>query len=332
MNKIAIIFGGCGYIGTNLLSFLIKEQVFHKYYIFDIQPLKGFENEIENGLVSYQELDVRNFIPPTLDDFAVEGSWIFNFAAIHREPGHQFKEYFKTNIPGAENINKAAVYWGIRNIFFTSSIAPYGKSMEQQSESSALFPETAYGISKALAEKIHETWLAEDAERRLIIVRPSVIFGPKDPGNVYRMLMALKKGTFVLPNGGNFIKGYGYIYGLVESMLFTINQNKRLIVYNYAENPLVPLKEMVEIAKAELEFKKPTVNLNVRFLVFLSFFIQKGFWLIGKKSDIHPVRVKKAAFPTNIKPQYLIENQFKFKYDFKNALRHWKNVSPEDFE
>ncbi len=66
---------------------------------------------------------------------------------------------------------------------------------------------------------------------------------------------------------------------------------------------------MVEIAKAELEFRKPTVNLNVRFLVFLSCFYSEGilFKITGKKSDIHPIRVKKAGFPTNIKPQYLIE-------------------------
>ncbi len=39
-----------------------------------------------------------------------------------------------------------------------------GSQWNQQSEISALFPETAYGISKAFAEKIHETWLAEDVK------------------------------------------------------------------------------------------------------------------------------------------------------------------------
>jgi len=163
-------------------------------------------------------------------------------------------------------------------------------------------------------------------------VRPSVIFGPKDPGNVYRMIKALKKGTFILPNGGNIIKGYGYVYGLIESMLFTMNKKDRLIVYNYAENPLVSLKEMINIAKGELGYKKPTIKLSVNVLAIIAFFVQKGFKLIGKKSDIHPVRVKKAGFPTNIKPQYLIDKEFEFKYDFKNALKHWKLVSPEDFE
>lgn len=328
----AFLFGGSGYIGRNLLNKLLEESSFNVIHVYDINSLQGFDEFIREGKVVYKKIDVR--LPINLDnnDINKEESWIFNFAAVHREPGHEYHEYFDTNVPGAENINEFARKTGIKNIFFTSSIAPYGKSLKQRTENSSIYPETAYGISKALAEKIHQVWLAEDSTRRLIIVRPSVIFGPKDPGNVYRMINALKKGTFVLPNGGNIIKGYGYVYGLVESMIFTMQKKERLIIYNYAENPLVPLKEMVNIVKEELGYKKPTIKMSVKMLAFIAFFIQKGFSLIGKKSDIHPVRVKKAGFPTNIKPQYLIDTSFKFKYDFRNALRHWKSISPQDFK
>lgn len=332
MLKIAVIFGGAGYIGTNLLCYLLEQDIFDKYYVCDIKPLSGFEELIEKRKVVYKTIDVRKTINLEHNTFDKEQSWIFNFAAIHREPGHAYEEYFDTNIAGVENINDFARNQGIKKIFFTSSIAPYGRSLEERSEQSTLYPETAYGISKALAEKIHQSWLAEDESRRLIIVRPSVIFGPKDPGNIYRMIKALKKGTFILPNGGNIIKGYGYVYGLVESILFTMNKNEKFIIYNYAENPVVTLKEIVNIAKEELGYKRPTMSMSVTLLSFIAFFMDKGFRLIGKKSDIHPVRVKKAGFPTNIKPQYLIDNNFEFKYDFKNALKHWKSVSPEDFK
>lgn len=329
--KKGFIFGGSGYIGRNLLSSLLQEADFDKIYICDINPLIGFDEYIQQGKVVYKKIDVRQPINLTLEKINQESSWIFNFAAVHREPGHGYQEYFNTNIPGAENISEYARKTGIKNIFFTSSIAPYGRSLYERTEKSPLYPETAYGISKALAERIHQQWLAEDKDRRLIIVRPSVIFGPKDPGNVYRMIRALQKGSFILPDGGNVIKAYGYVSGLVESMLFTMEKADSLIIYNYAENPVVPLKGMVNIVKKELGFKKPTISLPVSFLAVMAFFIQKIFNLIGKKPDIHPVRVRKAGFPTNIKPQYLIDNGFEFKYDFKNALKHWKTVSPEDF-
>ena len=332
MNSIAVIFGGSGYIGTNLLNFFLERNFFDRYYIYDIKELNNFDKYIKKGCVTFNKLDVRKTINVEIGLCNSSKSWIFNFAAIHREPGHKYHEYFDTNISGAENINVFASRLGIKNIFFTSSIAPYGKSLEQRTESSALYPETAYGISKGYAERIHKEWLAEDKTRRLIIVRPSVIFGPKDPGNVYRMIKALKKGAFILPNGGKVIKAYGYVYGLVESILFTINKDDRLIIYNYSENPLVPLNDMVTITKKYLKIKKPTLKSPVTVLVFIAFFVQILFKIIGKKSDIHPVRVRKAGFPTNIKPQYLIDNGFEFKYDFKRALSHWKSVTPEDFE
>lgn len=332
MNKIAIVFGGAGYIGSFLIEKLVERNIFDKIYVYDlitspfIEKLKDVQN------IEYLFGDVRKIIEIHIDEVIdMDSSWIYNLAAIHREPGHSYHEYFDTNVPGAENINDFARRVEIKNILFTSSIAPYGRSLEQRDENSNLYPETAYGISKGMAEKIHQLWLKEDSRRRLVIVRPSVIFGPKDPGNVYRMIKSLKKGTFILPNGGEVVKGYGYVYGLVESILFTMIKSDPLIIYNYAENPVVPLKEMVTIVKEEMGYKKLTLKLSVKILSIIAFFVQFLFKIIGKKSDIHPVRVKKAGFPTNIKPQYLIDEGFEFKYDFKNALRHWNSHSPEDF-
>lgn len=314
-----------------MLSVFLEENSFDSYIVCDINELIGFENEAR---VSYLKIDVREEITIKIENqIDVENSWIFNFAAIHREPGHDYKEYFDTNIPGAENINQFARNTGIKNLYFTSSIAPYGRSLFERTEKSTLYPETAYGISKALAEKIHQGWLAEDKTRRLIIVRPSVIYGPNDPGNVYRMIKSLKNGTFVLPDGGKVIKAYGYVYGLIESMQFVMQKKgERLIIYNYAEHPLTDLKGMTSIAKNELNYKKPTLCIPTFFLVVIAGVIQVLTKIIGKKSSIHPVRVKKAGFPTNIRPQYLIDNNFEFKYNFKESLVDWKNREPLDFK
>ncbi len=328
MKRIAIIFGGAGYIGRNMLSVFLKENKFEKYIVRDIKPLQGFEME-DN--VHFEHCDVREPITIEIGECDSSNSWIFNFAAVHREPGHAYNEYFDTNIPGALHVTDFARQKGIKNILFTSSIAPYGRSLEKRTEESPLYPETAYGISKALAEKIHESWQIENTQRRLIIVRPSVIFGPKDPGNVYRMIKSLKKGTFILPNGGNVIKAYGYIFGLIDSFMFVMDKKDDLIIYNYAENPLVPLKEMTLIVKEELGYKRPTLNLSVKLLSAIAWVLWNIGRTVGKSLDIHPVRVKKAGFPTNIGPKYLMDNQFEFKYDFRSALRHWKKVSPDDF-
>jgi len=327
--KVAFLFGGSGYIGYYILTRFLEQNKFDRYVIYDINPPKYFDKLPEE--VTFVSCDVRNPIPSFEQEINTPASWIFNLAAIHREPGHQAHEYFDTNIQGAKNINAFAERTGVLNLFFTSSIAPFGRSLNISTESSPLYPETPYGISKSMAELIHKNWLGTDTYKRLIIVRPSVIYGPKDPGNIYRTIKALKKGLFMLPNGGNVIKAYGYVYGLVDSILFTMSKTDREITYNYAEYPLVNLKEMTQEIKKELHYGKPTFSVPVSALALVASCIQIAFKVIGKKSDIHPTRVRKAGFPTNIKPQYLIDNGFDFKYGFLKSLRHWKSVEPKDF-
>jgi len=268
MHKTAILFGGSGYIGTNMISSWLEKKIFDRFIVCDIQPLPQHLDNCEN--ISFRETDVRNPIKLEVRTFDVDNSWIFNFAAIHREPGHQEREYFDTNVPGAKNVVAFAKENDIKNIFFTSSIAPYGQSNEERTEYSPIYPDTHYGISKALAEDIHKVWLSASSERRLIIVRPGVIFGGIDPGNVYVMIRAIRRGTFILPNKGNIRKAHGYIEGLLESILFTMNKKNPLILYNYAENPLVSLEEMVSITKKECNYKRPVFRLSLKILVVAS--------------------------------------------------------------
>jgi nucleoside-diphosphate-sugar epimerase len=322
--KVCVIFGGAGYIGAYLTRTFLEKNIFDKIIIADI-----VESNIKLKRVEYLYCDVRKNINILLPDNIGGGdSWVFNLAAIHREPGHQAYEYFNTNIKAAKNINDFLKVTGIQNLYFTSSIAPYGRSREMRDENSECYPETPYGISKWKAESIHEVWQKSDKNRRLIITRPSVIYGPGDPGNVLRMIRGIKKGSFFIPGDPTIIKSHGYIYGLIDSILFTMDKNDSFILYNYAENPCLSLGEMVDAVKYEFNIKRPVIRVPLFLLVFVSRIITFFY----RKNPIHPVRVKKAAFPTNIKPSYLIENGFDFKYVFQKSLQHWNNDSPHDFD
>ena len=66
-----------------------------------------------------------------------------------------------TNIRGAENVCAFAEKFGIKKIVFTSSIAPYGAAEDLKTEETLPTPNTPYGISKLVAEKIHTIWQAK---------------------------------------------------------------------------------------------------------------------------------------------------------------------------
>lgn len=317
-----VIFGGSGYIGTSLAKYLIQNKGFKNIIIADIKPspLKYF-----NG-VTYVNLDIRNPITLKLD---FTPDWIFNFAAIHREPGHQAEEYYETNIKGAENVCEFAEKTECNNIYFTSSISVYGPTKTQTDEFKLTTPQTPYGISKLTAEYIHKNWLYKSSQnRRLVICRPGVIYGPGDPGNILRMIKAIKKGYFFLPGSGKIFKSYGYIYGLLESIDFVMGKNNNLVIYNYVEYPTEPLIGMLSTIKETLKYKAPIISLPLSLLVVSA---KALYYLRKEKTPIHPVRVKKAGTSTHIIPQFLINEGFTFNYGLKNSLTHWNKISPEDF-
>ena len=121
-----LILGGGGYIGCNWAKRLANCQRFDKIVLADIRPPSGpLPDKCE-----FVKCDVRQ--PLQFGDLRPE--WLFNFAAVHREPGHALEEYFDTNIAGAKNACAFVEQAGCQNVLFTSSIAVYGSLDKPTSE------------------------------------------------------------------------------------------------------------------------------------------------------------------------------------------------------
>jgi nucleoside-diphosphate-sugar epimerase len=315
-----IIFGGSGYVGCNWAKRLAGSKRFDRIVLADVHPPS---QPLAAGC-EFIKCDVRQ--PLQLGDLKPE--WIFNFAAVHREPGHAREEYFDTNLAGAKNICAFAEQSGCNNILFTSSIAVYGSLGKPTSETSLPYPATPYGISKLCAELIHKGWRRSREDRRLYICRPGVIYGPGDPGNILRMIRAVKKGYFIFPGSRHLRKSYGYIEGLLDSFEFIMATEENQLTYNYVERETESLGILVQIVQAHFGTKIPTFTAPLPVLEAMAAIMQL---VTGGRSPLHPVRVRKAASSTHIIPESLLKMGFHFRYDFAASLKDWAKKSPEDF-
>ena len=335
--KNIIIFGGSGYIAGYILNYIAANTVAAKIYLADIKEPRrevwdsAVHNLFDAGLLEFAFCDVRKEIIMEPADIDL----IFNLAAIHREPGHEPAEYFETNIKGAENVTHFAESKNCQSIVFTSSIAPYGHAHEPLDESSPVVPYSPYGSSKLVAEKIHEGWKNKNHNRKLIIVRPGVIYGPYEDGNVPRLKQALKKHCFCYVGNRDVQKAGGYVKELARSMFWTLDllnkSNKKFVLYNFSFKNPPTLEEYVIAVTNVLGVKRTVLNLPYPAILALSHVISAFSKLINVNQPIHPKRIKKLKINNLIIPSFLIEHGYDYIYDLESSFADWKKDVPSEW-
>lgn len=310
----ALILGGEGYVGRHIRQ---SSAVLAEPVVADLRP----------SAPDVIFCDVRRPLTEALASIDPP-DWVVLLAAVHREPGHGVHEYYDTNIAGARNVAAYADEVGCKNIFFMSSTSPYGPTEDPKDEAAHTYPESAYGMSKLAAELVLEGWRRSGDEKRLIICRSGVIYGPGETGNIVRMIKAIRRGYFVYPGDKHIRKSYAYIEGLVESIDFTLKRREPYILYNYAEQDTETLEELVGAVQDEFDCHRPALSVPRSVLVGAAHALQAA--TLGR-SSLHPTRVRKASIPTHVIPRWLVDHGFEFRYDFRSSLKHWRSVAPEDF-
>ena len=335
----AVIFGGTGFIGTFFARHLVEEKGFGKVYIYDHDPLSVKESVYRRRfLSSYPNIyEVNGDVRQSIDWMPEElVALTANFAAIHREPGHLGKEYYETNLLGAKNVCDWAQRVGCQKMVFTSSIAPYGPSEERKNESTLPVPTTAYGGSKLVSEKIHQVWQARDSENhQLVIVRPGVVFGPGEGGNVSRLIKAVRNRYFFYTGNQKTRKAGVYVKELCHAMCWVLDSEKsktdRVTLFNMTMNPGPSIEEYVETIVKVVGIKTRVPKVPVSLLLVASYIIDLFARPLGIDHPFSPVRIKKLTRSNNILPTYLSNNGYQYKYTLEEALIDWKKDCPEEW-
>ena len=283
------IIGGAGFVGTRLTKVLDESD--EAYRIFD----KAFTDDRfvdVSATETFLEL-------PTADV-------VINLAAEHRDDVTPRSLYDDVNVGGARHVCDYCRRSNIQQIIFTSSVAVYGFAPEGTDERGAFNPFNDYGRTKIEAEAVYREWLAEDPEQRsLVIVRPTVIFGEQNRGNVYNLLRQIATGRFIMFGSGTNRKSMAYVQNIAEFLAFCTQFGPGEHLYNYVDKPDLSMNTLVARCRTVLWGKK---GVGLRLPGWLGILAGYGFdglaATIGKKLPISSIRVKKfmgtTAFNTSI--------------------------------
>jgi len=278
------VIGGSGFIGTRLC------QQFHNlnisFSILDKAP--------SHALPNFARLaDVRN--PEQLKEQMDENSIIVNLAAEHRDDVRPLSLYHDVNVTGAKNICTVASEKGVKTIIFTSTVAVYGFAPIGTDEQGKVAPFNDYGKSKYEAEQVYKAWQAEEPDQRtLVIIRPTVIFGEQNRGNVYNLLRQIASGKFIMVGNGHNRKSMGYVENITAFIEFSMTFKPGVHLYNFIDKPDYCMNDLVKKVKGIMG--KPE-KIGLRLPFWFGYAVGKCFdtlaMITGKRLTISSIRVKK---------------------------------------
>lgn len=281
------ILGGAGFIGTYTCRQLASEQ--SRFQIVDTAKSHEFADKARIG-------DIRDAAEMARE---LTGEVVINLAAVHRDDVTNPSEYFTTNVEGARVLCQVCEDKGIDKIVFTSSVSVYGFAPPGTCENGAIDPFNEYGRTKALAEDIYREWFEKDPENRsLIIVRPTVVFGEGNRGNVYNLLNQINSGAFAMIGSGKNKKSMAYVENLAAFLVKCIDSDEKYAVYNYVDTPDFTMNELVSLVRGKL-LGKPSVGIRIpKFIGLIAGYTADIFANFGIKLPISSIRIKKFSAPS----------------------------------
>ena len=308
VKKITVI-GGSGFVGTNLCRQLsLKQQDFE---IIDLKMSNQFPEKCKIA-------DVRD--AATLRN-TITGDVVVNLAAVHRDDVKDKSAYQRTNVDGAENVALVCEEKGIDKIVFTSTVAVYGFAEPGTDESGAINPFNEYGRTKFEAEEKLRRWHAK-GENSLIIVRPTVIFGEGNRGNVFNLLNQIASGKFLMVGKGENKKSMAYIGNIAAFLETCVTTKQKYGVYNYVDTPDLTMNELVSQVRQTLKGKRGVgLRLPYWFGILLGYVADAVAKLSGKNLPVSSIRVQKFTSSTEFRSAKASLDNFKVPFSLNDGLR-----------
>ena len=305
-----LILGGSGFVGTRLTELLKKD---HHITIGDLVKSE-FYPELWKYCDVCMDDDLRAVMPGH--------DCIINLAASHRDDVRPLSLYTRNNVEGAEHVCKIASELGIRLIVFTSSVAVYGFPEYEYDEDAPKRPFNEYGRTKLLAEAVYEKWQKSDPRNMLHVIRPTVIFGERNRGNVFNLFRQLASGRFLMVGNGKNKKSMAYVGNVTEFLKWNVEKNRQpYSVYNYIDKPDYDMNDLVGGFEKIMGKKLPPVSLPYWLGLFGGYCFDVLALITRRNFPVSAIRVRKFCAQTVFSSEKMLHTDFKPPYDMPEALR-----------
>ena len=248
-----VVTGGAGFIGSNLVEFLLKKKwkvvVIDNLSTGNLDNIKNFKSKIK-------------FIK---SDISKIGRWsnsfrnvdiVFHLAALADiVPSIQKPtNYFKSNVTGTFNIVNVCKKYKVKKLLYSASSSCYGiPSKFPTNEKELINTQYPYALTKRLGEEIVLHW-GKVYNLDVTSLRLFNVYGPKSRtsgtyGAVFGVFLAQKLNNkpYTVVGNGKQTRDFTYVSDVVNAFYMASKKKTNSKVFNVGSGKTISINKIVEI-------------------------------------------------------------------------------------
>lgn len=271
-----LVTGGSGFIGTNLVAYLIDKN----YEVLNLDIEIPLDNQQVKYFIKADIRDRSNLIK-SFEDFKPD--YLIHLAAKADLLGDDL-DYYDANITGVQNVIDSVNHIGtVKKCIFTSTMLVCEAGYKPKNEKDYC-PPNLYGISKVETEK--KVW-ENKIKSKWVIIRPTSIWGPWIVNTSYRPFfeMIMNGRYFNIPSKRSSTKTYGFVLNSVSQIYKLMTNDLDKKVFYIGDKPPLNVTNWANQISTRAKSRKPLV---------IPFFLLQ---VLAKMGDI--LKKFKISFPLN---------------------------------
>ena len=256
MTQRVLVTGGTGFTGAHLVKRLLSRG--HQVVVLDKSRGLKFDELVREGAeVHLGSVTDRELVDGLTEDVAV----VFHLAAAFREINVPDSIYWDVNVEGTRNVMQAAKQNGVEKVVYCSTQGVHGHvEVTPGDENAPIAPADTYQLTKYEGEMI--TLEFGDRGLDVVILRPTAIYGPGDPGRWLMLYRMVTTGRFLMFGDGKTNYHPVYIDNLIDAFeLASLKNGTSGGTYIIGDELYYPLNELVTLVAGAIDINVRVIHL-----------------------------------------------------------------------